>query len=222
MKSQQIAIIDYGMGNLHSVSSALSHVAPHADIIVTSDDKTIANADRVIFPGVGAMRDCISEIRRLDCDKVVHATIKSGKPILSICIGMQALLSFSDENDGTECLNEIEGRVKFFGADTQFQHVSQTGPKLKVPHMGWNHVNQTKAHSMWAGIENNARFYFVHSYFVEPAQASLTYGQSHYGLTFSSVIAQDNIFAVQFHPEKSHNNGLKLLSNFVEWNGETE
>lgn len=222
MKSQQIAIIDYGMGNLHSVSSALSHVAPSADIIVTSDQKTIANADRVIFPGVGAMRDCMSEIRRLEFDRAVNNVIQSGKPILCICVGMQALLSSSEENGGIDCLNNIEGSVNFFGGDQQFRQACETGPKLKVPHMGWNQVTQTKPHTMWEGIENNARFYFVHSYFAKPAQSSVTYGQSHYGLDFTAVMAQNNLFAVQFHPEKSHDNGLKLLSNFVTWNGKAE
>ena len=221
MTRQQIAIIDYGMGNLHSVASALSHVAPEADILATSDRLAIANADRVIFPGVGAIRDCISEIRKLGFDHAVEDVISSGKPILGICVGMQALMSTSQENGGVDCLNCVDGTVDFFGANAQFLEVSNAGPKLKVPHMGWNQVKQSQQHPMWDGIDNNGRFYFVHSYFVKPADINLQVGEAHYGLPFTAAIARNNMFAVQFHPEKSHDNGLKLLSNFVSWNGKT-
>lgn len=219
MTRQQIAIIDYGMGNLHSVASALTHVEPNADIIVTSDRTAIANADRVVFPGVGAIRDCVSEIRRLGFDRTVEDVIASGKPILGICVGMQALMTSSEENGGADCLNCIDGTVDFFSNNAQFTNASHIGPKLKVPHMGWNQVKQTQEHGMWHDIDDNGRFYFVHSYFVRPTNTALQVGEAHYGIPFTAAIARDNMFAVQFHPEKSHHNGLKLLSNFVTWDG---
>jgi len=224
-KSQQIAIIDYGMGNLHSAASALRHVAPDVDVVVTGDRQCIADADRVIFPGVGAIRDCVAEIRRQGFDKSVAEAIDSGKPVLAICIGMQALMEHSDENSGVECLGHFPGQVKFFSDNPSFRNCSdessQSGERLKVPHMGWNQVNQVSDHPVWQGIENGSRFYFVHSYYVEPSNADYLVGEAHYGVNFCAALARDNVFAVQFHPEKSHNNGLRLLKNFVAWKGQS-
>ena len=215
MAVNRIAVIDYGMGNLHSVASALKKVAPEAEVIVTADPQVVAAADRVVFPGVGAIRDCMAEILRLGFDQVVDAAIKSGKPVLAICVGMQALLQRSEENQGVDCLGQLSGQVRFFGrglADAAGQH-------LKVPHMGWNQVKQTIAHPLWANIADDSRFYFVHSYYVEAGEAEQVAATCDYSRRFAVALAQDNLFAVQFHPEKSHSAGLQLLKNFVHWDG---
>lgn len=225
MSSQltEVAIIDYGMGNLHSVASAVKHVAPQANVVVTSDSDAIARADRVIFPGVGAIRDCIAEIKSRGFDAAVAREIASGKPVLSICVGLQALMARSEENNGVECLNLFLGDVKSFSAAPGFSTVtdesSHSGERLKVPHMGWNNVAQTMAHPLWQSIDDGGRFYFVHSYFVQTQDQALIAGKSHYGLDFVAALARDNVFAAQFHPEKSHTNGLQLLKNFVAWDG---
>lgn len=215
----QIAIIDYGMGNLHSVSSALMHVAPDADVVITSDHEVVRNSDRVLFPGVGAIRDCMAEIRRLGFDELVSTEINSGKPVLAICVGMQALMRHSVENGGVDCMNYFDGEVKFFSDDAAFRDASAI-TKLKVPHMGWNQVYHRQAHPLWHGINDGERFYFVHSYFIELNDRALEAGQCHYGRDFSAVLANKNVFATQFHPEKSHDAGLQLLRNFVSWSGQ--
>ena len=161
----RIAVLDYGMGNLHSVSKALEHVAPRAEVIVTADAAEVADADRVVFPGVGAIRDCMAEIRRLGFDKLVAKAIEE-KPVLGICVGMQALLEHSEENNGVDCLGLLPGKVRFFGRDLH----DANGDKIKVPHMGWNRVHQAIDHPMWQGIDQDSRFYFVHSYFVDESQ----------------------------------------------------
>lgn len=223
MTSSQIAIIDYGMGNLHSVASALRHVAPQADVIVTSNSQAIAQADRVIFPGVGAIRDCVAEIKQRGFDQAIKQEIASGKPVLAICVGLQALMQNSEENGGVECLSTFAGNVKGFATTPGFNAArdesSQSGERLKVPHMGWNRVTQTKAHPLWQAIDSDGRFYFVHSYYVQTPTDDLIVGQSHYGHDFVAAIAEKNVFAAQFHPEKSHTNGLQLLKNFAAWNG---
>ncbi len=211
------------MGNLHSVASALKKVAPDIKVSVTDDPNIIASADHVILPGVGAIRDCVAEIRRLGFDRVVKDVINSGKPLLGICVGMQAMMSFSEENGGADCLDFFPGRVNFFAGNAKFNQAhdegSSSGERLKVPHMGWNQVEQVLAHPLWHNIDNNGRFYFVHSYFVEPENKDIIAGRTHYGIEFAAAIAHNNIFAVQFHPEKSHDNGLQLLENFLNWNG---
>jgi len=217
MNSNRVAVIDYGMGNLHSVASALEHAAPGAEVVVTSDPAAVVGADRVVFPGVGAIRDCMAEIRRLGFDRVVQECIDAGKPVLAICVGMQALLAHSEENDGVECLNLLPGEVRFFGKGLK----DADGSHLKVPHMGWNQVKQQGDHPLWANIDDNSRFYFVHSYYVDagdPAQVAAT---CHYGREFAVALSKGNLFAVQFHPEKSHTAGLQLLKNFVHWDGQT-
>lgn len=218
MSSERLAIIDYGMGNLHSVASAVQHVAPELDVVVTRDEAIIESADRVIFPGVGAIRDCMAEIRRLGLDKVVAREIQSGKPMLAICVGMQGLLTASEENGGVDCLAHVQGDVLGFSANDTFRAASQN-VKLKVPHMGWNQVSQVIDHPLWQGIPDHSRFYFVHSYFCQVADTALVAGESHYGTAFTAAIARKNVFATQFHPEKSHDMGLALIRNFAHWQG---
>ncbi|MCK9468794.1 MAG: imidazole glycerol phosphate synthase subunit HisH [Porticoccaceae bacterium] len=210
----RIAIIDYGMGNLHSVGKALEQVAPRADIVVASNLDEIADADRLIFPGVGAIRDCMGAIRRQGFDVAVKKAITE-KPVLGICVGMQALMSHSEENGGVDCLDIFPGTVRFFGNSMR----EADGTRLKVPHMGWNRVHQTVDHPMWRGIEQDERFYFVHSYYVD-AGSDVTAASCRYGVNFSAALARGNLFAVQFHPEKSHTAGLQVLKNFVNWRGE--
>ena len=209
-----IAIIDYGMGNLHSVAKALEHVCPGAKVSITADPALVEDADRVVFPGVGAIRDCMSEIKRLNVGDVVSKAMKT-KPVLAICVGMQALMQHSEENGGVDCLGLLPGQVKFFGdslVDTQ-------GIKLKVPHMGWNNVHQTIDHPLWQGIDQDSRFYFVHSYFVDAQDNPNISGRCHYAGDFAAALSYNNLFAVQFHPEKSADAGLQLLRNFCFWDG---
>lgn len=210
-----VAVIDYGMGNLHSVASALEHVGADK-VLVTHDAELIRTADHVVFPGVGGIRDCMAEIRRLKCDELLLDVLDAQhKPVLAICVGMQALLDHSQENGGVDCLGIIPGEVRFFGSPL----VNGEGDRLKVPHMGWNQVRQVSKHPLWGGIEDNSRFYFVHSYYVDVLDRELRAGSVQYGVSVDAALARDNLFAVQFHPEKSHTAGLQLLRNFVNWNG---
>lgn len=213
-----IAVIDYGMGNLRSVSKALEHVAPAMTVVVTSDPVVIAQAGRVVFPGQGAAPDCMREIDARGLRQVIIDAAHS-KPFLGICMGMQVLFEHSEEGD-TACLGIMPGTVQRFPHEAM---VDADGNKLKVPHMGWNNVHQTGPHPLWAGIEEGERFYFVHSYFVQPTSPDVIAGFSHYPFPFTCAVATANIFAVQFHPEKSQNAGMALLGNFVTWNpGERE
>lgn len=212
-----VAVIDYGMGNLHSVASALKHVGADT-VLVSHDAAEIRKADRVIFPGVGAIRDCMAEIRRLGCDELLLEVLeKRHIPVLGICVGMQSLLTHSEENNGVDCLDLVGGEVRYFGDDL----CDIDGDRLKVPHMGWNRVEHTRDHPLWQGIETGTRFYFVHSYYCDCADRSLVAGRSEYGIPFDAALARDNLFAVQFHPEKSADAGLRLLRNFLDWNGES-
>ncbi|MCA1926240.1 MAG: imidazole glycerol phosphate synthase subunit HisH [Thiobacillus sp.] len=213
-----IAVIDYGMGNLRSVSKAIEHVAPAMRVVVTSDPATIAAAGRVVFPGQGAARDCMREIDARGLRKVIVEAAKS-KPFLGICMGMQVLFEHSEEGD-TPCLGIFPGQVLRFPHENMHD---EGGNKLKVPHMGWNNVHQAMPHPLWRGIEEGERFYFVHSYFSQPADPDLIAGFAHYPFPFTCAVAAGNVFAVQFHPEKSQNAGLTLLGNFATWNphGET-
>lgn len=211
---QTVAVIDYGMGNLHSVASALSHVAPEQNVIVTSDPAVVAAANRVIFPGVGAIRDCMAEIKRLGFDKLLCEQIATGKPVLGICVGMQALMDHSEENGGVDCIGILPGKVRFFGEN----HTDRTGAHLKVPHMGWNQVHHND-HPLWTGIEQDARFYFVHSFYISANDIGQVAATCDYGVQFHAALAKNNLFAVQFHPEKSHTAGLQLLKNFLYWDG---
>ncbi|HYP66842.1 MAG TPA: imidazole glycerol phosphate synthase subunit HisH [Thiobacillaceae bacterium] len=207
-----IAVIDYGMGNLKSVSKALEHVAPSASVAVTSDASTILAASRVVFPGQGAARDCIREIDSRGLRNVIVEAAKT-KPFLGICMGLQVLFEYSEEGD-TPCLGIFPGGVTRFPHDAMHD---DKGEKLKVPHMGWNNVFRVAGHPLWAGIEDGSRFYFVHSYFVQPADQEIIAGRAHYPFPFTCAVASDNIFAVQFHPEKSADAGLDLLANFISW-----
>ena len=207
-----IAVIDYGMGNLRSVHNALSAVAPEASIVVTGDPDVVANAGRVVFPGQGAMPDCMRELDTRNLRNAVLDAAKS-KPFLGICIGLQMLFERSTEGD-IPCLGVLPGQVVRFSHDL---HDAQ-GNRLKVPHMGWNQVHHGKDHAMWRDIAQDERFYFVHSYYVQTNDASLVQAESDYPEPFVCAVARANLFAVQFHPEKSHTAGLQLLKNFVSWN----
>ena len=207
---QTVAVIDYGMGNLHSVAKALEHVGA-GKVLVTSDAAVIREADRVVFPGVGAIRDCMAEIKRLGFDELVRE-VSADRPFLGICVGMQALMERSEENDGVDCIGLVPGQVRFFG-----KGMVEDGEQLKVPHMGWNEVSQLQTHALWSGIGSGSRFYFVHSYYVDPSDSLCVAGTTDYGIPFTSAVARDNIFAIQCHPEKSAQAGLTLLSNFVNW-----
>lgn len=211
--SVDIAVIDYGMGNLRSVSKAIEHVAPSASVVVTSDPAVIAAAGRVVFPGQGAAPDCMREIDARGLRQVIVDAAHS-KPFLGICMGMQVLFEHSEEGD-TACLGILPGTVQRFPHEAM---VDDRGAKLKVPHMGWNNVHQAMPHPLWVGIEEGERFYFVHSYFVQPTTPDIIAGFSHYPFPFTCAVASGSIFAVQFHPEKSQNAGLALLGNFVTWN----
>jgi glutamine amidotransferase len=212
--AQCIAVVDYGMGNLHSVAKALEHVAPGAMVLVTDDAQAIAGADRIVFPGQGAAPDCMKEIAAHGLTEVIREAA-SRKPFLGICMGLQVLFQHSEEGN-TPCLGLMRGEVRRF-PDARMRDAA--GNKLKVPHMGWNNVRQTQAHPLWAGIDDGARFYFVHSYYCDPAEAGLTAGEAEYPFPFTCAVARDNLFAVQFHPEKSAVAGLQLLKNFISWDG---
>ena len=214
----KVAVIDYGMGNLHSVAKAIEYtgarLGERTEVVITSDAQHISRSDRVIFPGVGAIRDCMAEIRRLRIDRIIKQAI-SEKPVLAICVGMQALMLQSEENDGVKCLGLIKGRVKHFGDPLLDPH----GKILKVPHMGWNQVRQTKSHPLWQDIPDKSRFYFVHSYYVEAEDLDQVAGVTNYSLDVVACLSEENIFAVQFHPEKSQDLGQTLLRNFLTWDG---
>jgi glutamine amidotransferase len=211
-----IAIIDYGMGNLRSVFQAVSHVAEGREVVVTSDPAVVAKAGRVVFPGQGAMPDCMAELEARGLrEAVVEAARK--KPFLGICIGLQMLFSHSEEGD-VPGLDIFPGQVRRFPAEKM---ALPDGARLKVPHMGWNQVWQQRDHKsphpLWQGIADGARFYFVHSYYVRPTDAALERGRCDYGLPFTAAAGRENLFAVQFHPEKSARDGLRLLQNFIVW-----
>ena len=208
----KIAVVDYGMGNLRSVSKALEQVAGKATVQVTSDGALVRSADRVVFPGQGAMPDCMRELQSRGLrDAVVDAA--HNKPFLGICIGLQMLFDGSDEGN-VPGLGVFPGRVVRFPEN--LMRGAPDGP-LKVPHMGWNEVVQRREHPMWTGIASGERFYFVHSYFASPGASDIVAAESTYGLRFACAVARENVFAVQFHPEKSADCGLRLLANFIDW-----
>jgi len=210
----QIAVVDYGMGNLRSVSKAMEHVAEGQSVIVTSSPDEIHNADKIVFPGQGAARDCMQELSDRKLDQVVLQAAAE-KPFLGICMGMQVLLAHSEENNGVDCLGLYSGEVHKFSTDMEDSH----GEKLKIPHMGWNQVAHTSEHPLWQSIKQNSRFYFVHSYYIDPQDESIVMARTEYGKEFVSGIGKDNVFAVQFHPEKSAADGLQLMKNFAQWDG---
>ena len=201
-----IAIIDYGMSNLSSVVKATKYVAPNDSVIVTSSPSEINNADKVIFPGQGAAKKCMESIYDQNLDKAIKKNSQE-KPFLGICMGMQVLMSYSEENAGTNCLGIFEGKVKKFK--------TKKDAKIKIPHMGWNRVLKKNDHPIWHKIKDESYFYFVHSYFIDLLDKSAVIGETEYGDTFSSVIAKNNIVAIQGHPEKSSYIGLQFLKNFI-------
>ncbi|MGL6070292.1 imidazole glycerol phosphate synthase subunit HisH [Craterilacuibacter sp.] len=210
----KVAIIDYGMGNLHSVLKSVQAVNDcGADVFLTSDPDVVVKADKVVFPGQGAMPDCMRELREHGLAEAVLETTGS-KPFFGICVGAQLLFEHSEEGD-TAGLGLFPGNVVRFADGLKDAH----GERLKVPHMGWNRVSQTRAHPLFAGIDDGERFYFVHSYHFAPADAALSLGESTYPTPFSCVVGRDNIFATQFHTEKSHHAGLQMMKNFLAWDG---
>jgi imidazole glycerol-phosphate synthase subunit HisH len=209
-----VAVIDYGMGNLRSVAKALVHVAPGASIVVTDRADVIRNAARVVLPGQSAMPDTIAHLDASGLRDVVLRCVED-RPFLGVCLGLQMLFDRSEEGP-TTCLAVLRGRVEKFRETSM---VLPGGERLKVPHMGWSPVRKTRPHPLWAGIDDGARFYFAHSYYPVPSDPGLTVGTALYPVPFTCAIAKANIFAVQFHPEKSQNAGLRLLANFVGWDG---
>jgi glutamine amidotransferase len=213
VSAETVAVVDYGMGNLRSVSQAVAHVARHSEVrvIVTANPEEVYAADRVVLPGQGAMRDCMRELRDSGLQEaVLHAA--ANKPLMGVCVGMQMLLEHSEEQD-TPGLALIPGRVRRFRLEGRLQ---PDGSRFKVPQMGWNQVRQ-HPHAMWEGVPDEAYFYFVHSYYAEPSDARHTAGDTDYGARFTCALARDNIFATQFHPEKSAAHGLSLYRNFLRW-----
>ncbi|CAG7856726.1 glutamine amidotransferase [biofilm metagenome] len=208
-----VAVIDYGMGNLHSIAKALQHADANVDVRVVATGSEILSADRVVFPGVGAIRDCMQSLKQSGLIQVIQEAAKT-KPFLGICLGMQALLTDNEENGHTETLNIISGHVVRFSEPLQ----DEAGNSLKIPHMGWNQVHQLP-HPLWAGIPQDSRFYFVHSYYAKPDNQAAIVGTANYPDTFACALANNNVFAVQFHPEKSQSVGLQLLLNFLQWDG---
>ena len=208
--AQRIAIVDYGMGNLRSVQKALAHVAPGAAVEITADPAAIHAADRVVFPGQGAMPDCMKCLAASGLGEAVREAASS-KPFLGLCIGLQMLFERSDEGD-TPGLAILPGEILAFSRAEPTRQA-----RLKIPHMGWNEAWQARPHPLWKGIADGARFYFVHSFYCVPREESLTAAVSRYPHAFTSAISRDNIFATQFHPEKSSAAGLTLLENFASW-----
>jgi glutamine amidotransferase len=212
-----VAVIDYGMGNLRSVAQAVMAAAHDSNIqvVITAKPEEVQAAERVVLPGQGAMRDCMRELHDSGLMPAV-LDAAANKPLFGVCVGMQMLLNHSAEGgaDGTACLGLIPGEVVKF--DLAGQHQAD-GSRFKVPQMGWNQVRQTQAHPLWAGVPDNSYFYFVHSFYARPLDARHTAGVSDYGQSFTSVVSRDNIFATQFHPEKSADMGLMLYRNFLSW-----
>ena len=210
---KKIVVVDYGMGNLRSVAQALRAVAPEANVLISGEVADIETADRIVLPGQGAMPDCMRSLRESGVQDALMAASRT-KPLMGVCIGEQMLFDASEEGDAAG-LGLLPGKVVRFQLDGQLQ---EDGSRFKVPQMGWNQVRQTASHPMWQDIPDNAYFYFVHSYFAQPGDSAHTVGQTVYGAPFACAVARDNIFATQFHPEKSAATGLQLYKNFVHWN----
>ncbi|UOD31991.1 imidazole glycerol phosphate synthase subunit HisH [Massilia violaceinigra] len=209
----KIVVVDYGMGNLRSVAQALRAVAPEADVLISGEVADIDSADRIVLPGQGAMRDCMASLRQSGVEEALLRAART-RPIMGVCVGEQMLFDVSEEGD-TPGLALLPGKVVRFRLDGRLQ---PDGSRFKVPQMGWNRVRQVRQHPLWQGILDDSYFYFVHSYYVQPDDASLTAGETDYGAPFCCAVARDNIFATQFHPEKSAAAGLQLYKNFVHWN----
>jgi imidazole glycerol-phosphate synthase subunit HisH len=212
--AKTVAVVDYGMGNLRSVSQAVLHVARDSglEVVVTQQPEVVRASERIVLPGQGAMRDCMRELHESGLKQAVLEAA-ANKPLMGVCVGMQMLLDHSEEQD-TPGLALIPGRVHRFQLDGQLQ---EDGSRYKVPQMGWNHVWQRHVHALWVGVPDGARFYFVHSFFARPQSAAHSVGETEFGERFTSAVARDNIFATQFHPEKSAAHGLALYRNFLAW-----
>jgi glutamine amidotransferase len=217
--THKVAVVDYGMGNLRSVSQAVMHVARGSglDVIVTARPEEVFSADRIVLPGQGALPDCMRELRDSGLQEaVLHAA--AHKPLMGVCIGMQMLLTRSEEGqdaEGTPGLGLMEGEVIRFRLEGRFQ---PDGSRYKVPQMGWNRVHQVRSHALWQGVPDASYFYFVHSFYARPSDPHHSVGETDYGSRFTCALARDNIFATQFHPEKSAEHGLALYRNFLHWN----
>jgi len=212
-----IGVIDYGMGNLHSLGKALERVASSERVVISYDAEELKACDKLVLPGVGGVRACMNELKRLELNELVREQAKK-VPLLGICLGMQVLLDWSDENEGVKALEIIPGKV------VRFPDPPNNGPNgtsLKVPHMGWNRVKQARSHPLWSGVPDNSWFYFVHSYNAAPKMKKHVLGTADYTQTFTAALARDNIAAFQFHPEKSQAAGMTLLANFVGWDGKS-
>ena len=209
----KIVVVDYGMGNLRSVAQALRAVAPDANVLISGEPADIDSADRIVLPGQGAMRDCMASLRESGVQDALLRAAKT-RPVMGVCVGEQMLFDISEEAD-TPGLGLLPGKVVRFQLDGRLQ---PDGSRFKVPQMGWNRVKQVRQHPLWEGILDDSYFYFVHSYYVQPDDASLIAGETDYGAPFCCAVARDNIFATQFHPEKSATAGLRLYQNFVHWN----
>lgn len=210
-----VAVIDYGMGNLHSIAKALQHANPRASVLVTSEPDALLRADRIVFPGVGAIRDCMAALTARGLVPVVRE-LAAVKPFMGICLGMQALLDESQENDHTPCLGLLPGKVLRFSD----RLTDDQGRPLKIPHMGWNRLHQCFEHPLWRDIPQHSWFYFVHSYYAQPAHSDQIAATTDYPGPFAAALLHRNVFAVQFHPEKSQSSGLRLLANFLLWDPE--
>lgn len=211
---KKIVVVDYGMGNLRSVAQALRAVAPEADVMISGDPAAIDAAERIVLPGQGAMRDCMGSLRESGVQEALMRAAAS-KPMMGVCVGEQMLFDASEENGSTPGLGLLPGKVVRFQLEGQLQ---EDGSRFKVPQMGWSRVRQRMPHAMWDGIPDNAWFYFVHSYFAQPEIDAQNVGETVYGQPFCCAVARDNIFATQFHPEKSAATGLQLYKNFIHWN----
>lgn len=211
-----IGVIDYGMGNLHSLAKALERVADHQRIEVSYDPDKLRKCDRLVLPGVGGARACMHELRRLELDQMVLEAARE-VPLLGVCLGMQMLLDFSEENGGVPALGLIPGRVERFP-----DPAPDAVERLKVPHMGWNQVRWSRPHPVCAGVPDNSWFYFVHSYYAAPKSAEHALGLTQYGEAFAAAVVRNNVLGFQFHPEKSHAAGLRLLANFTLWDGSSD
>ena len=212
----KVAVLDYGTSNLRSVAKALEFVSDNQhDILVTDQRQEILSADRIVFPGQGAMGQCMQQLKDSGLDNIVQESV-STKPFLGICLGLQLLMQESDEDGGVKGLGIIPGKVVRFPDNVKDEH----GDICKIPHMGWNRVNQQKQHPLWKNIEDSARFYFVHSYYVQAENDEDIAATTNYATKFTSAVARENVFATQFHPEKSQHAGLTLLKNFMSWDGE--
>lgn len=208
-----VSIADFGTGNLHSVCNAFEALGKHVSVHATRRAEDIRNADRLVLPGQGAIGTWMNELANNEIREAVEEAFRT-KPILGICLGLQALYARSEEDGGVDGLQELNGEVKRFDAQ-----LIDSGRKIKIPHMGWSPVKQECEHPLWRGIPSGCRFYFVHSYYAAAENSNEIAGSTQYGLRFTSAAMRGNLFAVQFHPEKSRQQGLKLLSNFINWDG---